>query len=353
MPTLKSKVSEADLAALNYDRYHYPDPLVQKRMHVAYLSSCQDLTYQAISTIVDFHFNSVSKWVKVYEQQGIDGLKVNNYGTNKSILEGHAADILTSLKALPPRTVQEAAERIFELTGIRRSPQQVRVFIKKQGLKYRKCGHIPAKADSVAQHKWVDDKLTPAIKAAKEGEAHLLFCDAAHFVLGSCLCFLWSAVRVFLKGSAGRNRINVLGVVNAITKEVTTLINDTYINAEVMMAFLKTLRQTYNDGKPIAIVLDNARYQHCNVVKNCATTLGIDLLFLPPYSPNLNIIERLWKFTKKKILYAKYYDKPAAFHLAIRQFFENINHQYKEELKTLLTLKFQFFDTQNSLIYPL
>jgi len=132
--------------------------------------------------------------------------------------------------------------------------------------------------------------------------------------------------------------------VNAITKEVSTLINNTYVTADTLVDFLKMLRAKYNDKKPIAIVLDNARYQHCFLVKAMATSLNIHLLFLPPYSPNLNIIERLWKFTKKKILYAKYYDNPAAFHNAIRQFFDNINQEYNAQLHSLLSLKPQLFD---------
>ena len=189
-------------------------------------------------------------------------------------------------------------------------------------------------------------------RSGSEGEVHLFFSDAAHFVLTPFICRLWCMFRVFIKASAGRNRINVLGAVNAITKEVTTLTNTTYITSDTLIEFLKLLKEKFMD-KPIAIVLDNARYQHCIVVKTMAQSLGIDLLFLPPYSPNLNIIERLWKFTKKKILYAKYYQNPAAFHAAIETFFENINENFKAELSNLLSLKFQFFDRTDSLIYPL
>lgn len=167
--------------------------------------------------------------------------------------------------------------------------------------------------------------------------------DGAHFVLQPFLCCLWYVARIFIKASPGRNRINVLGAVNAITKEVSTYSNNTYICANCLITFLKQLKEKYSD-KPIAIVLDNARYQHCFTVKTFVNSLGIHLLFLPPYSPNLNIIERLWKFTKKNIFYAHYYDSPAMFHNAITSFFENINKTNKNELEKLLTLNFQFFD---------
>lgn len=131
---------------------------------------------------------------------------------------------------------------------------------------------------------------------------------------------IWSLCRIFLKTSHGRNRINVLGAIDAVIKEVTTLINTTYITAETIMAFLQQLKVKYPE-KPIVIIMDNAKYQRCKAVQEVADTLNITLLFLPPYSPNLNIIERLWKFTKKKVLYAKYYSKAEEFHEAIENFF--------------------------------
>jgi transposase len=234
------------------------------------------------------------------------------------------------------------------MTGIERSPTQVRKFMKRQGLRYIKSGHIPAKADSEKQKEWVSKKLDPVIEVAQNGECHLLFMDAAHFILQPFICDLWSIIRVYIKAASGRNRINILGTVHAITKEIITINNTTYISADTIVEFLKKLKEHYFD-LPITIVLDNARYQHCKLVEQIAQNLGITLLFLPSYSPNLNIIERLWKFTKKKILYAKYYDTPEKFHKAITDFFQSVNEIYKEDVRNLLTLNFQYF--KNAQIY--
>jgi transposase len=266
-----------------------------------------------------------------------------NYGTNKSTLETQAVGIKELFTAHPPRSIAEAAIKIKELTGIERSPARIRAFMKRHQFRFLKTGHIPAKVNTAGQKEWVGQTLQPVIKAAQDGQVHLLFMDAAHFILQAFLCSLWCVSRVFIKASAGRNRINVLGAVNAITKEVTTYTNTTYICANTLVAFLKQLKERYND-KPIAIVLDNARYQHCFMVKTFAKSLGIHLLFLPPYSPNLNIIERLWKLTKKEMLNAYYYDTPALFHQAINSYFQNINETSSLKLQKLLTLNFQFFD---------
>jgi transposase len=352
MPTLCFNISEAEIERLRYERYAYPDPLIQKRLFSVYLKAVSTFSNLDIGFITGIHANTVGHWISVYEQQGYEGLLCNNYGTNQSGLEPQSHSILYSFKQQPPRTAGEAAERIGEMTGIQRSAQQVRTFMKRQGLRFLKCGHIPAKANKEEQHHWVEEKLQPAIEAAQNGEVHLFFLDAAHFVLQPFICCLWCAFRVFIPAASGRTRINVLGAVHAISKKIVTLTNTTYITAATLMEFLRLLKKKFCD-KPIIIVLDNARYQHCKAVISMAGSLGIRLLFLPPYSPNLNVIERLWKFAKKQILYAKYYDKPKEFHLAIENFFTHINKNYKKQLKPLLTLKFQFFDNKNSLIYPL
>lgn len=352
MPALSFKISKAEIDKLNYERFAYRHPMIQKRIFSVYLKAALNYSNSAIGLIVGLHPNIVSYWIRVYKEKGFDALLTNNYGTNKSRLEEHTESILSSFSQKPPMNAAEATERISEMTGIKRSEQQVRAFMKRHGLKFIKCGHIPAKADNEAQNQWVETELKPVVQAAQQGQVHLFFCDAAHFVLQPFLCSLWCAFRILIKASAGRNRINVLGAVNAITKEVITLSNTTYITSDTLIQFLKMLKEKYSD-KPLAIVLDNARYQHCFVVKTIAKSFGIHLLFLPPYSPNLNIIERLWKFTKKKILYAKYYNNPHEFHQAIENFFKDINQTFQEELKSLLSLKFQFFDNKKTLIYPL
>lgn len=106
---------------------------------------------------------------------------------------------------------------------------------------------------------------------------------------------------------------------------------------------LVKIAERRTQGMPITIVLDNARYQRCKLVMEKAAELGIELLFLPPYSPNLNLIERLWKFVKKEVLYSKYYDNFEKFKAAITNCLEETETKHKKALDSLLTLKFQTF----------
>jgi len=344
-------LSDAEIQELNYERFHYPSTIVQRRIHAVYIKAVTGLSNEIVGTLSGLHRHSVDQWIKVYVREGFSALFEVHYGTNESELEGYSTNILKSFTQHPPMNANEAGSRIEDLTGIRRSPTQIRAFMKRHGLRYIKTGHIPAKADTVKQKEWVRSKLRPAVRAAKQGRCELLFMDASHFILQPFICALWTVARMFIKAASGRNRINVLGAVNALTKEVHTLSNTTYITAETIISFFIKLKEHYGEI-PLKIVLDNARYQHCKLVEQAAKKLNITLLFLPSYSPNLNIIERLWKFTKRKILYAKYYETPEKFHHAITGFFKNINEKHNQELQTLLSLKFQFFENENVLIYP-
>ena len=166
--------------------------------------------------------------------------------------------------------------------------------------------------------------------------------DAAHFVFAPFLGILWCFERLFVKAPSGRQRLNVLAALNAMTHEVLTVRNLTYITAETVCELLSLLAGAH-PGIPITIILDNARYQRCALVQTVAYTLGIELLYLPTYSPNLNLIERFWKFIKKQCLYSKYYPDSESFQQAIVACIEQVPSTHKKALESLLTLRFQTF----------
>jgi transposase len=173
----------------------------------------------------------------------------------------------------------------------------------------------------------------------------VLFVDACHFVYGPFLGFLWCLVRRFLPGPSGRKRYNVLGALNAVTHEVIRVTNGGYVNAESVCELLRRVARAGLPG-PITLVLDNARYQRCALVQELAQALRIELLFLPGYSPNLNLIERLWKFVKKETLGARSLVTYEAFTEAIDECLDLLSTRYKAQMDTLLTLNFQLFEDE-------
>jgi transposase len=150
---------------------------------------------------------------------------------------------------------------------------------------------------------------------------------------------------VFIPTPSGRNRYNVLGVVDAISYNFISICNTTYINHLSVIELLEKIRKWHKDSViPISIFLDNAKYQRCKAVTERSAALNTELMFLPSYSPNLNLIERLWKYLKKDCLNCKFYSKFSEFKTAIDNSLNKIvTSQAKKELESLLTLNFQLF----------
>jgi transposase len=193
------------------------------------------------------------------------------------------------------------------------------------------------------QAEFLDTMLKPKLDAAQAGQGHAYFVDAAHFVFGTFLCCLWSFTRIFVRAASGRQRFNVLGAWNAVTRELVAVTNTTVVNTETMCELLRKIAGLALTG-PITLVLDNARYQRNAVVQALAAELGISLLFLPSYSPNLNLIERLLKFTKRRVLYSRYHPTFRDFQAAIQEILDGLSTNYSEQLASLMTLNFQQFD---------
>ena len=160
--------------------------------------------------------------------------------------------------------------------------------------------------------------------------------------MGAFLGYLWCLTRIFVPTPSGRQRFNVLGAVHAVTQKVVTFTNTGYINSQSVVTLLQKLAQQFGN-LPITIVLDNARYQRNAFVLEEAAKLHIQLLFLPPYSPNLNLIERLWKFVKAECLNSHYYETFSEFCQAITTCVDAPTDDQQSRLQTFLTLKFQRF----------
>jgi transposase len=198
--------------------------------------------------------------------------------------------------------------------------------------------------DHVAEQRvFLDTELKPRLDRAVAGKGHVLFVDAAHFVYGTYLCCLWSILRVFVRAASGRQRFNVLGAWDAAARTLVTVTNTTVVSTDTMCELLRAVAARGYAG-PITLVLDNARYQRNDMAKGLAKELGVELLFLPSYSPNLNLIERLWRFTKRTAIYGKYHPTFAEFRAAVQDVLDRISTNHAGKLASLMTLNFQEFE---------
>lgn len=167
--------------------------------------------------------------------------------------------------------------------------------------------------------------------------------DAAHLLHNAVAGYGWigRGKTVELRTNSGRNRLNGLGAYSPDDHTLVTRTGTESCDAVLVCLLLRDLRAAHPEQE-ILIVLDNARYQRAKVVQALAAELGITLLFLPPYSPNLNLIERFWKFLRKYTTRTTYYATFPAFRAAVMQVLDNLA-AYTDELRTLMTETFHLF----------
>ena len=300
-----------------------------------------------ISKCLNLHSNTITNYLNEFQAGKLPATLENRYYKPTSSLEPFLPCIRCSFLAYPVADAKQAVERIHKLTGIRLSESQSRRFMKSLGLKLRKTAPVPGKCDHQLQFDFYTREMLPRLEEARLGKRKVLFVDAAHFVLGAFLGLIWCFQRIFLRTSPGRQRYNILGAIDSHNQEFTSIRTTENINAQTIISLLDLVKAKY-PIIPISLVMDNARYQHCNAVKAHAAKLDVELLFLPPYSPNLNLIERVWKLTKKKCLTNKYHKDFRAFRTAIDQCIDDFEGRLKPELKSLLALNFQFFPNHKS-----
>jgi transposase len=341
--------TDDDRRALAHNRYHHPDPRVQRKMEVLWLKS-HGLGHDAIAAYADVSRRTVQRYLDEYLEGGLPRLCRCPVRQSRSALDGRRDSLEEYFLEHPPRSAKQAQAVIERQTGVRRGLTQVRHFLKDRlGLRWRKTVAIPVPPKkTVAEHAreqaaFLEQELEPKLKQARRGRRQVYFVDAAHFVFAPFLGFLWCAARLFVRAASGRKRYNVLGALDAVTHQLIRVTNHDYINAESVCALLRAVAEA-GVGLPITLLLDNARYQKCAVVQALADSLRIELLYLPGYSPNLNLIERLWRFVRKQSLDSTYYEGFEQFTAAIDQCLDELHTVHKDEMETLMTHEFQTFE---------
>lgn len=344
---IKIEFTEEEKLTLYEGFCNHPHHKVRLKMHCLYLKSIGFSTHEILK-ICRISRSTYALYIKAYRENGIAGLTQLKYEGQPSKLDDYTDKVKDDFRDNPPSTLSQARNRIFELTGIKRSIPQIQEFLGRIGLRRLKTGSLPGghkgntKEKREEQKIYLETELKPRLQEAEQGKRVVLFVDAAHFVHGAFMSFVWCFTRIFIGTPPGRKRYNVLGAINAVSMQLTMVDNDSYINAKSVCKLLRLIYDQYF-GLPITLVLDNARYQKCKLVRRYARILGIELLYLPSYSPQLNLIERLWKHVKKKVLHGEYYPDFKEFRAALKNFLTQL-HYSKEELKSLLTWNFQTFD---------
>lgn len=294
---------------------------------------------QEIAEILFIDEGTVRRWLERFEVSGIQELLDDKYkGKPPRLSLEEQKALSTHLEGHLYLTAKQVATYIEQTYKVVYTTKGVTKLLHRMGFCYKKPGHIPGKADKESQEAFV--KKYRQLKAEKAKEDNIYFMDGVHPLHNSQPAYGWikKGEKRMLKSNTGRQRLNINGAYNIETHKVVVR-TDKSINAQSTVALLEQLLEEQPLGM-IYIILDNARYYRSQLVKDFVSeNKRIKLVFLPPYSPNLNIIERLWRFFKKNITYNRYYEKFSVFEKNCLAFFENID-TYKNELKNLMTDNF-------------
>jgi transposase len=147
------EISEAEKQELHYERFHHPHPRVQLKMEVVWLKS-QGLTHEEAARLAGVDVRTVRLYLNEYESGGIECLKEVRFYRPQSELATHQEAIEAYFREQPPSTINEAVAAIEKLTGVKRSPTQVRQFLERLGMKRLKTGVLPGKSDPDKQEEF-------------------------------------------------------------------------------------------------------------------------------------------------------------------------------------------------------
>ena len=216
------------------------------------------------------------------------------------------------------------------------------------GYRYKLTTAVPCLADAAKQTAFLTDTLAPLLAQAEAGEAVVYFADAAHPTHNTRATHGWTQTgkeRPLLTGS-GRERVKLNAARNAHCPTQVYLDETDCVNAQSTQRLYEQLLAAHPEG-PIHVICDNARYD-----KNKALTAWLDKkrliqVFLPPYSPNLNLMERLWKFLRQKIINTAFYRTKGQFKTAVLDFFDRLP-EFGKEPASRMNLKFHVLDSQSN-----
>ena len=299
------------------------------------------LTYKQVARLLLLDETTIRRYEKEYHKTGIDGLLEDHYqGSLGSLTADQEKDLTAYLKTHLQQTAKEVAAYIQQTYGVSYSVEGVTHLLHRLGFVYKKTKIVPGKLD--ARRQVIFQRMYQILKEEiKQPEDRIYFLDGTHPVHNNKPCYGWiyKGESKTSKGNTGRKRLNLNGALNLEDMAITVL-EEKSIDTTAMIHLFTELERKQPTGN-ILCIADNASYNHSRELKKFLRKhQRIELFYLPPYSPNLNPIERLWLFFHKKILYDKYYETFKEFKTATLEFFANIQ-RYDAELKTLLTDSFQ------------
>ena len=304
----------------------------------AIILSDEGWTYRLISEALLIDEETVSRHVQEYEEKG--KLKGEAGGSKSNLTVEQSNELVKHIEEslyLDSNNIRLYVEEKF---GVRYSASGMLSWLHNNGFSYKKPDRVPAKADKEKQSEFINKYKK--LKSSLEKDDVILFGDGVHPSMETKVTYGWIRTGKFkkIKTTASRTRVNLLGAINLDDMDLITKVYKT-IDSDSVIELLEVIRVKYSDKKNIYLIVDNGSYYTSKAVKEKASQLGITMTYLPPYSPNLNPIERLWKYMNEKVRNNKFFSSANEFRDSILSFFENDWSIFKSGLKTRINDNFQ------------
>lgn len=305
--------------------------------------------WEEIAKILMLDESTVRKYMNVYEKEGSEGLLwwECRGGNHKKLNDQQEQELELHLENHTYQTAEEVIQYIKDLYGENYSLDGVTKLMKRLGFVHKQFSTVPAKSDSVAQEAFIAEY--EKLKSEITEDEVILFGDATHPNLQVKLTRGWikKGSEKIIGSRSDRSRLNLIGSINIADPTEVVMADYKTINSESVIEWLKKIEDFYQDKTTIHLILDGAKYFNCEETKTYLKNSRIQVKFLPPYSPNLNPIERFWKFFNQKCRANRDFESLKIFRQASYDFFDNLQ-AYDKILKSWITDNFQILDGKNA-----
>ncbi len=311
----------------------------------------EKISPERVAFLLGVDLSTVYRYMSLYKLKGIDFLQTNHEGYSGKLDDDQVLKLTSELQSKLYLTSDEIINWVIDQYEIHFTKDGMIKLLHRLGFSYKKTKQVPCEADLQRQQAFVKEELTAIIEEARQGNCIVYFMDAVHPTHNTRSTYGWieKGKEKELLTVSGRDRVNINGALNALDPTDIQVLECETVNAETTKALYQKILETNKEVEKIYTIADNARYYKNKDLKEWIKDTKIIQVFLPPYSPNLNIIERLWKFLKKKVINSNFFRTKHEFRDAVHTFFENVS-QYKNELASLLTLNFPILNSQSILL---
>jgi transposase len=297
-------------------------------------------SYSEIADVLLFDESTARRYLATYQQNGLSALTSDNYQPYAGKLtEEQGKELGKYLDDHLFTDVTPIIDYVTQKYKAAYTKSGMRDLLHRIGFVHIKASHVPGKADPEKQREWLE--VFQKLMAVKSPDTPVVYIDAVHPTFNSKPAYGWirKGKKAEIPANSGRQRLNLNGAVNAETHEVIVTENQK-MTGESTLELLRKIEDYYRNTPWIYVILDQAPYYDCQMVRDYCAKSRIRLIYLPAYSPNLNLIERLWRFMYKHTVNNRYFSSFADFRLELLCFFDRLPTDLFGGLRSLLTMNF-------------